>query len=309
MTIPYCYLGCDVSKSRLDIFDPHTKRGTRLTNTPAAIAAFLDTLAGRRAFFVFEATDPYDRPLRAALQAKSISSARLNPMRVKRFAQARGAKAKTDPLDAAVLSAFGETLQPPADAPVCPKRQRLAALQTLRDQLVHMRAQEKTRFKSAFDEEIALVHQSLIEDLSTKISDIEARIQTLIKTEAALAERAALLRTAPGVGPVSAAVLLCLLPELGAASPKHIASLAGLAPFACDSGAFKGARRIAGGRRRVRNALYMASLSVVQTNTRFRTFYQTLIERGKPKKAALIAVARKLLITLNAMIRDKKAYL
>ena len=130
----------------------------------------------------------------------------------------------------------------------------------------------------------------------------------LIAISAELAADTRLLRSAPGVGPVTAATLIALMPELGSLSPKTAAALAGLAPFNADSGQFRGVRRISGGRRRVRQALYMAAVTAVRSASRFKRLYEDMREKGKPAKLALIAIARKLIVTLNAMLRDKVAF-
>jgi len=148
-----------------------------------------------------------------------------------------------------------------------------------------------------------------VDFLDGEIAAIEARITTLIETEPAIAEDARLLRSAPGVGPVACMQLIAQMPELGQIGPKQVAALAGLAPLNVDSGTHRGKRTIGGGRKRVRDALYMAALNAVRRSGSFRSFYQRLRTAGKPAKLALIAVARKLLTTLNAMLRDRKTYI
>ena len=149
----------------------------------------------------------------------------------------------------------------------------------------------------------------LIEVLNREIAEIEAEISALIKAEAELAEDAQLMRSLPGIGPVACMQLITQMPELGHIGPKQAAALAGLAPFNVDSGAYRGKRKIGGGRKRVRDALYMAALNAVRRDDRFKAFYARLRQAGKPAKLALIAVARKLLTVLNAMIRDRQSYI
>ncbi|WOH84083.1 transposase [Bradyrhizobium sp. BEA-2-5] len=174
---------------------------------------------------------------------------------------------------------------------------------------VSRRAQEKNRRSEADDRAMAERISRLIEVLDGEIAEIEADINALTKAEPEIADDARLMRSLPGVGPVACMQLIAKMPELGHVGAKQIAALAGLAPFNVDSGAFRGKRKIAGGRKRVRDALYMAALNAVRRADPFKAFYARLRQVGKPAKLALIAVARKLLTVLNAMMRDRKPYL
>jgi transposase len=172
-----------------------------------------------------------------------------------------------------------------------------------------MRAQEKNRRSETDDRAMAERINRLIEVLDSEIAEIEADIKALIKTEQEIADDARLMRSLPGVGPVACMQLITKMPELGHVGAKQIAALAGLAPFNVDSGTFRGKRKIAGGRKRVRDALYMVALNAVRRADPFKAFYARLRQAGKPAKLALIAVARKLLTVLNAIMRDRKPYL
>lgn len=299
-------IGCDISKAAIDIFDP-ASGSRRIVNTPEGCASFAAQLAGSSALVVLEATGPCDQALRQALDAAGVAHARINPMRARRFAQAAGFLAKTDTVDARMLSALGQALPLRLEDKADEDRKALTALHKRRDQLVRMRADEKRRTKQT-DDVLKPAVARHIDWLSAEIRQIEGQIKALIRSCAHIREDEALLRTAPGVGPVTAATVLALMPELGRLSPKQVAALAGLAPVACDSGAFRGLRRIGQGRRRVRQALYMAALAAKGCNPRFAAFFDRLIAAGKPAKLALIAVARKLLTILNAMIRQRKAF-
>ena len=258
---------------------------------------------------VFEATGVYDLELREALGQAGIRFARINPARARDFARASGQLAKTDPIDARMLAAFARALKPATEQIANPARNALARLAKRRDQLVLMRAQEKNRRSEADDRAMADRIGRLIEVLDGEIAEIEADISTLIKTEPEISGDAQLIRSLPGVGPVTCMQLIAQMPELGKVGPKQVAALAGLAPFNVDSGAYRGKRKIAGGRKRVRDALYMAALNAVRRADPFKVFYARLRQAGKPAKLALIAVARKLLTVLNAMMRDRKPYL
>ena len=308
MIIPLRYVGIDVSKKHLDIFDEADGVPRRIANAAQAIT---QQVARWRcdALIVFEATGTYDLALREALDQAGVRFARINPARARDFARASGQLAKTDPIDARMLAAFGRVMQPATEQAANPARNALSRLAKRRDQLVLMRAQEKNRRSEADDGTMAERISRLIEVLDGEIAEIEADIKALTKAEPEIADDARLMRSLPGVGPVACMQLIAKMPELGRVGAKQIAALAGLAPFNVDSGAFRGKRKIAGGRKRVRDALYMAALNAVRRADPFKAFYARLRQAGKPAKLALIAVARKLLTVLNAMMRDRKPYL
>lgn len=308
MIIPARCVGIDVSKQHLDIFDDGLGVPERIANAPQAITQ----IAARwrcNVLVVFEATGVYDLELREALSLAGIRFARINPARARDFARASGQLAKTDPIDARMLAAFARAMQPASEQAANPARNALARLAKRRDQLVLMRAQEKNRRSEVDDRAMAERISRLIEVLDGEIAEIEADIKALTKAEPEIADDARLMRSVPGVGPVACMQLIAKMPELGHVGAKQIAALAGLAPFNVDSGAFRGKRKIAGGRKRVRDALYMAALNAVRRADPFKAFYERLRQVGKPAKLALIAVARKLLTVLNAMMRDRKPYL
>jgi len=303
---PRC-VGIDVSKQYLDIFDEASGVPERIANATQAITQLVARWRCD-ALVVFEATGVYDLELREALRQAGIRFARINPARARDFARASGQLAKTDPIDARMLAAFGRAMQPATEQVATPARDALARLAKRRDQLVLMRAQEKNRRSEADDRAMAERIGRFIELLDGEVEEIEADIRALIKAEQEISGDAQLMRSLPGVGPVACMQLIAQMPELGHVGPKQIAALAGLAPFNVDSGAYRGKRKIGGGRKRVRDALYMAALNAVRRADPFKAFYTRLRQAGKPAKVALIAVARKLLTVLNAMMRDRKPY-
>jgi transposase len=305
---PRC-VGIDVSKRTLDIFDDALGVPERIANAPQAITEQVARWRCGNAFIVFEATGVYDRELAEALRQANIRFARINPARARDFARAGGRLAKTDAIDARMLATFARAMAPAADKPPEPARSTLAELAKRRDQLVHMRAQEKNRRSEVAGRAMIEHIARHLDFLNNEIKAIEAEIKALIKSEPKIAEQARLMRSAPGIGPVACMQLLAQMPELGRTGPKQVAALAGLAPFNVDSGSYRGKRAISGGRKRVRDALYMAALNAVRRDKIMKAFYQKLRTVGKPAKLALIAVARKLLTTLNAMLRDRKTYL
>jgi transposase len=307
VNIPLRCVGIDVSKHFLDIFDEAAGASERIANATQAITQLVARWRCD-ALVVFEATGVYDLELREALRQAGIRFARINPARARDFARASGQLAKTDPIDARMLAAFGRAMQPATEQVATPARNALAKLAKRRDQLVLMRSQEKNRRSEADDRVMAERIGRLIEFLGGEIEQIEADIRALIKAEQEISDDAQLMRSLPGVGPVACMQLIAQMPELGHVGPKQIAALAGLAPFNVDSGTYRGKRKIGGGRKRVRDALYMAALNAVRRADPFKAFYARLRQAGKPAKLALIAVARKLLTVLNAMMRDRKPY-
>lgn len=303
MTVHPDVVGIDVSKHTLDVFDEKLGRWTRCANAAPAVAELVGGLAGR--FVVLEATGDYDLVLRRALEAAGVAYARVNPAQARAFARAAGILAKTDRVDARLLARFGLAMRPSAEPPHNACRERLARLHKRRDQLVDIRKQERTRRTEAQEADLACDVARHLAWLDGEIADLDRRIAETVAAHEELRQGAGRLRSLPGIGPVAATTLLALMPELGARSPKTIAALAGLAPLNHDSGLHRGKRAIRGGRRRVRQALYMASVTAVRSNTRFARLYERLRAAGKPAKLALIAVARKLLVTANAILRDQ----
>ncbi|QOZ07796.1 transposase [Bradyrhizobium sp. CCBAU 51765] len=307
MIISSRFVGIDISKHHLDIFDEAIGVAERIANATQAITQLVARWRCD-ALIVFEATGVYDLELREALHRAGIRFARINPARARDFARASGQLAKTDPIDARMLAAFARAMKPATEQAATPARNTLARLAKRRDQLVAMRAQEKNRRSEAEDRAMVERIARLIEVLNDEIAEIDTEIHALVKAEPELANDAQLMRSVPGVGPVACMQLLTQMPELGRLGPKEVAALAGLAPFNVDSGAYRGKRKIGGGRKRVRDALYMAALNAVRRADHFKIFYDRLRLAGKPAKLALIAVARKLLTILNAMLRDRKPY-
>lgn len=302
------FAGIDISKSHLDVFDGRTGKAERFGNTQACACQLAKRFKTHATFVLFEATGRYDRLLRDAFTAEHLAFARVNPARARDFARATGQIAKTDSIDARMLAAMAQSLSPDSFQSASPARQALADLQLRRDQLVSMRAEETTRLEALGNVRIVAAIERHIRQLSEDITVIEAEIAAGLEHDADLHHAAARLRSIPGIGPVAASVLLALLPELGSCSPKEVAALAGLAPFNADSGSQRGKRRIRGGRSRVRKALYMAAVVATRSKTRFSIFYRRLVAQGKPAKVALIALARKILITANAILRDKQTF-
>lgn len=301
------FIGCDVSKAHLDLFDDYTQTALRIANTPTAIEAWLETLQEREATLVLEATAPYDRLVCAALEQRQRPYCRVNPARVRDFARASGHLAKTDEIDARLLARMGQALSPTVSVPPDPARRALAHMHTRRDQLVAMRQQERTRLHGAPPEQCASL-ESHIAWLDAEIATIDAACRDHLRADPQMKEHHVRLCSIPGVGPITAFTLIAHMPELGGASAKAMAALAGLAPFNADSGARRGQRHIRGGRKRVRDALYMAALVAYRLKTPFGRTVQAMTAKAKPFKLMIIAIARKILVTANALLRDKTTF-
>ena len=306
------FVGIDVSKNDLVVavgFGEADGPEFAVANTPEGhveLVARLTPLGPRRV--VLEATGRYEAAAAAAMAAAGLPGAGVNPEHARDFARGMGRLAKTDRIDARVLADFARALKgdvrPLPDA----SARELDALLTRRRQLAAMRAAEKTRLSPEPSPRIRRDVEAHIRWLSERIDDVDREIAAKIRSSPAWREKDDLLQGVPGVGPMVSSTLLAELPELGRLTRGKIAALAGVAPMAVESGTWKGPRRIKGGRGPVRTALYQAALSARRWNPPLREFADRLEAAGKPKKVILIAVARKLLITLNAMLRDGVAW-
>lgn len=301
------YVGVDVSQDWLDVFHP-TGGARRIANDAAAVAAFAEAAARAGERVVFEATGGCDHVLLLALETKGATFSRINPRQARDFARARGVIGKTDRRDARLLADYGARLEPPATAPRSPALRELQAQIARRRQLVEIRKQERTRRLQTFDAFAREDIESHIAELSRRIKAFDARIAKLIAADADLAKTDRRLRTAPGVGAVVAATLIAEAPELGRIDRRAVAALVGLAPVACDSGKRSAPRAIAGGRGALRSLLYVAALQATRRDPAFAAFRERLKAKGKRTKVAIVAVARKLLVVLNAMLAANKDY-
>jgi len=307
MTLPSVTLGIDVSRKQLDGYAHPAGEARAFTNDAKGIARLVSWARKLGAFVVLEATSSYDQPLIRALEAAGLGFHRSNPRKAREFARAAGFLAKTDQVDARMLAAYGAALDLRPTATVSAARLLLKGLVSRRDQLVELRKMERTRLAAAVEPWLAESLQANIQLFSQQILAMESRIKACVQADTELHAGWTIARSAPCIGPVAAGVLLAELPELGQTDRRGIAALAGLAPLACDSGAFKGRRRIWGGRKRVRDALYMAAVSATRSGA-FKPLYRQMVDAGKPPKVAIIAIARKLLVTLNAAARDRSPF-
>ncbi len=304
MTLPQNVLGVDIARDWIDVFDLSSGTSNRITT--ADLQIFVRPL--RDVLVVFEATGGYERPLVEALEARGISYVRVNPRQAREFARATGRLAKTDKVDACVLAHMGRALELKPNVPIDPTRRRLAELVGRRDDLVRTATAETQRLAMARDPYVRQDIGYVLSTLKNRRLALEKEIAATIRQVDDLADQHRRLSSAPGVGPAIAAVLLARLPELGHVDRRAIASLAGLAPHACDSGHRRGRRHVWGGRSDVRRALYLAAFVASRFDPELKAMRQRLQEAGKATKVAILAVARKLLTMLNAMMRDNSDY-
>ena len=302
------YVGIDASKASLEVGVRPTGESWSAANTPEGIARVIQRLVSLHpTLIVVESTGGLERPLLGELCFAHLAVALVNPGRVRDFAKSTGELAKTDKLDAGVLAHFAEAVKPAVVALPSEQEQLLSALMTRRRQLVEMLTAEKNHLLSTPSKARRWVERN-ITSLQQQLDELNREIDEFIQHDPAFRDKEQILRSAPGVGPITAAILLSDLPELGKLDRKKIAALVGVAPFNRDSGPRSGKRQVKGGRGAVRAVLYMATVCAVRFNPVLKAFYSRLLDHGKLKKVALVACMRKLLTFLNAMIRDSRMW-
>ncbi len=304
MTAENVYVGIDVSKAWLDVAVEASGEYWRVENNDRSIIGLSKRLLELKPkCIVVEATGGYEAKLVKGLCEDQLPVARVNPGRVRRFAQGLNWLAKTDKIDANLLSRFAEKANPRLIKLPTESEKRLVALVKRRKQVLDMLVSEHNRLETA-DPDISPYIQESIIMLQKQVDELDQAIRSLIDHTPDLKGKCDLLLSVPGVGAVTASTLTSQLPELGTCNRKEIATLVGVAPFSHDSGKKRGKRVIKGGRPAIRRVLYMATLSATRFNPIIRRFYDHLISIGKETKVALVACMRKLLTILNAMIRD-----
>ena len=302
------YVGIDVSKAWLDIGVHPGQESWRIENTQKGIHKLIKRFQNMPIEnIVVEATGGYEAQLVDELSLAALPVSRVNPGRVRKFAQGLNWLAKTDKIDAKVLALFGEKAQPrrvvlPSAAEKC-----LATLLKRRKQVLDMLTAEQNRRELA-EKGVQAYIDKVMQVLKEQMEDLEAQIHDLIEKTPELKQKQYLLQSVPGVGPVLSATLVSQVPELGKCDRKEIAALAGVAPFNHESGKKHGKRKIHGGRPFIREVLYMATISATRFNPIIKAMYQRLLKAGKQKKVAIVACMRKLLTVLNAIIRTQTAW-
>ena len=305
MSVYHTFIGVDVSKDRLDIFVSSTKKNQIVENSPAAIQKFVEFCAAaeKPTLVVMEATGGYEELLVQALHHRNMDCVVANPKRVRDFCRGIGMLEKTDTIDAQALAKFGELAEVRLAVKPNENERKLKSLVHRRDQVIRQLKQEKNRRHQAGAAEVLESIQQAIDFYNFQRKTLDKQIEEVSKQCKALDGKSKIIQAVKGVGAVTTAVLLSELPELGTLNRGQVAKLAGVAPIANESGKHKGNRSIYGGRQKVRNAIYMATIVAIRWNENIKDFYVRLRSKGKPAKVAIVACMRKMLTILNAMIK------
>jgi len=302
------FVGIDVSKAWLDIAVHEQKEAFRAGNDDAGIASLVKRLKKLKpTLIVLEPTGGFEMLVVVELTHAGLPAVVVNAKRIRDFARATGQLAKTDKLDARVLAHFAAAVRPPLRNLRSEEEEQLTALLTRRRQVLDMLTVEKNRLVTVRAKMRSDI-EAHIQWLSGSLKELDREIEDFVESTPVWKEKDALLQSVPGVGPVTSATMLGMLPELGQLNRQEIAALVGVAPVNKDSGKKQGRRRVYGGRADVRSVLYMAALAAKKFNPVIRKFYERLVKQGKEKKVALTACMRKLLVILNAMMRTNQPW-
>lgn len=301
------FVGIDLAKDSFDLYQLPQNRAMRFETSSEGIEKLLSYLKKRKPeLIVMEATGGYEKAIAAELFSAGLKVAVINPRQVRDFARALGVLAKTDSLDAKVLARFAKDIRPePRKLPDL-QEHALKALVMRRRQLVYMLVAEKNRLSRAFSLQVKESIKKSIKFIERQIKDLDEKISNAIQNNPSWREKNDLLQSVSGVGPKTSFTLLALLPELGKLNRRQIASLVGVAPMNRDSGTFRGKRKIFGGRKSVRNTLYMATIAACRFNPEIKSFYRRLFNAKNNKKLAITACMRKLLIYLNTLLKNNQ---
>ena len=298
-------IGIDTGKHQLDIYVRPCGDAFSVENNEKGIKDAIKRIKKYQPTrVIIEATGRLEMPFACAASKAHLPIVIANTFQVHKFAQSTGKLAKTDKLDAAMIAHYGEALKPRLSEIKADNIQRISDLLVRRSQLLEMRTMEKNRF-SIHSKELKRSNTRIIKHLNKEIDWVEAKLDTLIEDTPDWNKTLQILLSVKGVGKVLAYTLLSDLPELGQLNRKEIAALIGVAPMNRESGAYRGKRRIRGGRARIRTIMFMAMMSTVQSNPRFKRDYQRLVAKGKPKKVALVACMRKMITILNVMVKKQ----
>jgi transposase len=302
-------VGIDVSMAKLDVVttDDHRYR-VYAYNDQGMQQLAKDLAAIHPQRVVMEATGGIERRVAVHLVQQGLPVAVVNPRQVRDYAKAFNRLAKTDKIDAQIIADFAVTVQPRLFEIPDKNRQKIQALVTRRRQVQHMITQENNRISRVEDRQVRTMIQQVTRLYEKQLAKINEQIQCLIADDQQMQQRAAMIQSVPGLGPVVTGVLLAELPELGRLNRQQVAKLVGVAPVNRDSGTMRGKRTTGGGRHTIRNPLFMAAMVAARFNPKIKAFYQRLVNNGKPKMVALVACMRKLMVILNTMIRNNQTW-
>jgi transposase len=300
------FVGIDVAKDRLDVHLRPSGEAFAVARDGEGVADLAERLrTARPQLIVLEATGGFEQVVAAAIGAAGLPLVVINPRQIRDFARATGRLAKTDRVDAAVIAHFAEAVRPPVRPLPDEQARLLGELVTRRRQVIDMMVSEGNRARQVETKRLKKRIERHRAVLQQELTAIDSELDETIRGTPIWCENDDLLQSVPGIGNVVARTLLAELPELGTLGRRQIAALVGVAPFSRDSGTMRGKRTIWGGRAQVRSVLYMAALVASRRNPVIAAFYQRLLAAGKSKKLALVACMRKLLVTLNAILRDR----
>lgn len=315
---PYCKegqimentIGIDVSKAKLDVHVLREKKDVQFENAAEGIKKCVALCQQvKPQLIVMEATGRYEYLATAAFSAAGLPVAVVNPRRVRDFSRAIGMMAKTDKIDARVIALYASNCEPMPQGQVDDNSRKLKALTARRQQLLDMRTAENNRKEHAIDKEISRSIDIIIKTINKELQKVEGQIHDHIDNMPQLKQKTETLKSIPGIGDTTAAMMVSELPELGTFNRRQIAALVGVAPINRDSGTFKGKRMTGGGRKYVRNRLFMPTLVAIRHNPVLKKYYHRLVEQeGKIKMVAIVAAMRKLLCMMNAMLKNNQSW-
>jgi transposase len=304
------FIGVDVSKDTLDIFRPDSQEFLKIENTEQAVQGFCLKLQNkkRQVMFVMEATGGYETLLVNHLAKQQIPAAVVNPRQVRDFAKGIGRDAKTDAIDAAVISRFASVVKPRPIAMKSDHEQKHGALVARRNQLLELVNQENNRLKQSWDDDAKQSISDVLEVLKKQIKNIDSQLAKMLQADTKNKRAIEILGSVKGVGPVMISTVIAELPELGRLNRGEVAKLVGVAPINRDSGKKSAKRFIGGGRGQVRRVLYMATIVAIRHNPAIKLFYGHLKSKGKQSKVAIVACMRKLITILNLLLKTNQVW-
>ncbi len=304
------FVGVDVSKDFLDVYRPDTDELIKIDNSETAVADFCQQLQKKKRslMVVMEATGGYETLLVNQLALHDLKAAVVNPRRVRDFAKGVGMDAKTDPIDAKIISKYGEVVSPKPMAVKSEHEQKHGALVARRNQLLELISQENNRLKQSWDDDAKQSIRDVLEVLKKQLKRINSQLAKMLKEDAKNQRTIEILQSVKGVGPVMISTLIAELPELGRLNRAEVAKLVGVAPINRDSGKKSGKRFIGGGRSQVRRVLYMATIVAIRHNEKIKAFYQHLKSKGKESKVAIVACMRKFITILNLLVKTDQLW-